>query len=131
MIPGGDKRIAVRWGVQARENARGRESRISRESREDRSHDDFDSAFHEADRAYEPEMHLLGYFFSGNYGSIQATLEYLRRKGEAQPRIIERLNEMGISITMEEVAAKAHGGIVGRAHIARGAGGQGICGRHR
>ena len=121
VIPGVEISVSLSgWGVQARENARGRESRISRESREDRSHDDFDSAFHEADRAYEPEMHLHGYFFSGNYGSIQATLEYLRRKREQRnPRIIERLNEMGISITMEEVAAKAHGGIVGRAHIAR------------
>ncbi|HPP36462.1 MAG TPA: PHP domain-containing protein [Clostridiales bacterium] len=69
---------------------------------------------------YETEMHMLGYFFSRNFEPIQATLEELRRKREQRnPKIIEKLNEMGIDITMEEVASKAPGGVVGRGHIAR------------
>jgi len=69
---------------------------------------------------HETEMHMLGYFFSRNFEPIQATLEELRRKREQRnPKIIEKLNEMGIDITMEEVASKAPGGVVGRGHIAR------------
>ena len=69
---------------------------------------------------YETEMHMLGYFFSRNFEPIQATLEELRRKREQRnPKIIEKLNKMGFDITMEEVAAKAPGGVVGRGHIAR------------
>ncbi len=72
------------------------------------------------DMTYEPEMHLLGYFFNGDYESILMTLEELRRKREQRnPRIVAKLNEMGFDITMDEVRAKAHGGIVGRPHIAR------------
>ncbi|NLH96861.1 MAG: PHP domain-containing protein [Clostridiaceae bacterium] len=68
----------------------------------------------------EIEMHLLGYFFTDGYRSLQPVLEDLRRRREQRnPKIIEKLNGMGIDITMEEVAAKAPGGVVGRGHIAR------------
>ncbi len=68
----------------------------------------------------EPEMHLLGYFFKGNYEPILKTLDELRAKREQRNhRIVGKLNEMGFDISMEEVAAKAGGGIVGRPHIAR------------
>jgi predicted metal-dependent phosphoesterase TrpH len=66
------------------------------------------------------EMHLLGYFFDGGYEPILTTLEELRRRREQRnPRVVEKLNEMGFDITMEEVAAKATGDIVGRGHIAK------------
>ncbi|NMA33801.1 MAG: PHP domain-containing protein [Clostridiaceae bacterium] len=69
---------------------------------------------------FENEMHLLGYFFDGGYEPILTTLEELRRRREQRnPRVIEKLNEMGFDITMEEVAAKAPGDVVGRGHIAK------------
>lgn len=72
------------------------------------------------EESVEPEMHLLGFFFSGNYEPILKTLEELREKREQRnPRIIRKLNEMGFDISMEEVRAKAPGGIAGRPHIAR------------
>ncbi|HOQ07134.1 MAG TPA: PHP domain-containing protein [Clostridiales bacterium] len=69
---------------------------------------------------HETEMHLLGYFFNGGYRALYPLLEDLRRKREQRnPKIIEKLNELGFDITMEEVAAKAPGGVAGRGHIAR------------
>lgn len=69
---------------------------------------------------FNPEMHLLGYFFKGNYNSINKTLEQLREKREQRnPRIVSKLNEMGFDINMSEVNRLAAGGIVGRPHIAR------------
>lgn len=68
----------------------------------------------------EPEMHLLGYFFSGSYERISETLEDLRQRREQRnPKIIARLNELGLDISLEEVTRKAAGGVVGRPHIAR------------
>lgn len=70
--------------------------------------------------SFTPEMHLLGYFFHGNYSSILKTLEELREKREQRnPRIVNKLNELGFDITMSEVNSLAAGGIIGRPHIAR------------
>jgi len=72
------------------------------------------------DGSEEPEMHLLGFFLKGGYESILGTLEGLREKREQRnPRIVRKLNEMGFDISMDEVKAKAPGGIAGRPHIAR------------
>ncbi len=69
---------------------------------------------------FDPEMHLLGYFFNGHYGSILKSLEELRLMREQRnPKIIRKLNELGFDITMEEVSEKASGANVGRPHIAR------------
>ncbi len=68
----------------------------------------------------EPEMHLLGYFFSGSYELLAGTLDELQQKREQRnPKIIAKLRELGFDITLEEAARKAAGGIVGRPHIAR------------
>lgn len=69
---------------------------------------------------FSSEMHLLGYFLNGHCGSILKTLEDLReRREERNPKIVNKLNELGFDITMEEVNGKAEGGNVGRPHIAR------------
>lgn len=69
---------------------------------------------------FDPEMHLLGYFFNANYRSILNTLEELRQMRERRnPKIIGKLNELGFDITMDEVNRKAGTGNVGRPHIAR------------
>lgn len=67
-----------------------------------------------------PEMHILGYFLTGDYSGIAETLAGLRiKREERNPRIIKKLNEMGFSITMDEVLAKSSGGVTGRPHIAK------------
>lgn len=70
--------------------------------------------------SFDPEMHLLGYFFNEKYGDILKTLEELREKREQRnPKIVSRLKELGFNISMSEVNSLAAGGIVGRPHIAR------------
>jgi predicted metal-dependent phosphoesterase TrpH len=69
---------------------------------------------------FDPEMHLLGYFFNGRYEPILKSLEELRlRREQRNPKIIRKLNELGFDITMEDVNKKADGVNVGRPHIAR------------
>ncbi len=69
---------------------------------------------------FTTEMHLLGYFLNGHCEPILKTLEDLReRREERNPRIVNKLNELGFDITMEEVNGNAGGGNVGRPHIAR------------
>jgi predicted metal-dependent phosphoesterase TrpH len=64
-------------------------------------------------------MHLLGY---GVDPQSAVLLDLTRRLVEARndrnPRIIRKLNELGVAITMEEVEAEAGGDVVGRPHIA-------------
>lgn len=68
---------------------------------------------------FDPEMHLLGYFFDSSYLKIRDILNVLRTNREKRnPKIIRKLNEMGFDITMDEVAAQSFGGIVARPHIA-------------
>jgi len=69
---------------------------------------------------FSTEMHLLGYFLNGHCEPILKTLEELREKREQRnPRIVNKLNELGFDITMEEVRGIAGDGNVGRPHIAR------------
>jgi predicted metal-dependent phosphoesterase TrpH len=69
--------------------------------------------------SFEPDMHMLGYFFNGGYNNITHTLDELRkRRDERNPKIIKKLNEMGFDIKMQEVKKIAENGIVGRPHIA-------------
>lgn len=69
---------------------------------------------------YKPgTMHLLGYgvdpqsqvLADMNKGLIEA-------RDQRNPRIIARLNELNVAITMEEIEAQAGGEVVGRPHIA-------------
>ncbi|AUG58481.1 PHP domain-containing protein [Acetivibrio saccincola] len=72
-----------------------------------------------ADFAPHSEMHLLGYFFDGNHKNITSLLERLKAsRDERNPKIIKKLNELGIDITLEEVKAEAKDKLVGRPHIA-------------
>lgn len=68
---------------------------------------------------FSPEMHILGFFSGKDYLRIEDVLISLRRnREERNPKIINKLNEMGFNIDMEEVSEKARGGLTGRAHIA-------------
>jgi len=69
---------------------------------------------------FDPEMHMLGYFFDSSYLNIENTLEVLRKnREERNPKMIRKLNEMGFDISMDEVMEQAGGRIVARPHIAR------------
>jgi len=68
---------------------------------------------------YEGEMHILGYYIDVEHPLLNQTLERLREfRNRRNPKILEKLNQMGFSITLDEVAAKANGEIIGRPHIA-------------
>lgn len=69
---------------------------------------------------YKPEMHILGYFFNNSSENLNETLKKLREnRSERNPKIIQKLNELGFNLTIEEVQAEAKGSVVGRPHIAK------------
>jgi len=69
---------------------------------------------------FSSEMHLLGYYPDGNCDLILNTLKNLREMREQRNfKIVNRLNELGFDITMQEVIGNARGGNAGRLHIAR------------
>jgi predicted metal-dependent phosphoesterase TrpH len=65
-------------------------------------------------------MHLLGFFLDIHHPLLNERLEYLQKaRAERNPRIVERLNRLGIQITYEEVLKASGGGQVGRPHFAQ------------
>ena len=66
------------------------------------------------------EMHVLGYFVDPESADLQETITWVQRsRRERNPAIAARLNELGIPLTMEEVAEYANGGLIGRPHFAQ------------
>src|SRR5207248_8827935 len=67
----------------------------------------------------DAETHLLGLHLA-DAGRIAAQLRDLRamRLTRAE-RIVTRLNELGVRVTLEDVLGESAGGAVGRPHIAR------------
>ena len=65
-------------------------------------------------------VHLLSYLPGGASPELAAECQSIRddrvRRGQA---MVERLRELGVDVTWEQVAALAAGGSVGRPHIAR------------
>jgi predicted metal-dependent phosphoesterase TrpH len=65
-------------------------------------------------------MHILGYFIDFASGKLAARLAVLKQaRKERNPKIIAKLNALGLGITMEQVERLSGGGQVGRPHIAR------------
>ncbi len=65
-------------------------------------------------------MHLLGYYIDIYYPPLNEKLKYLQRaREERNPRMVEKLNRLGINITYEEVVRASGGGQVGRPHFAQ------------
>ena len=65
------------------------------------------------------KIHMLAYFLEPTPGPLQDRLEELRTgRTIRNHRIVERLNELGYPITMEDVLRQAAGDAVGRPHIA-------------
>ncbi len=64
-------------------------------------------------------LHLLGYCIDPASPTLMTMARWLvEARDNRNPRIIDRLRELGIAITMEEVEAEAGGQVVGRPHIA-------------
>ena len=70
---------------------------------------------------YSPgSMHMLGYFIAGGGHRLQEKLGLLQdSRADRNPKIIEKLNELGIAIDYDEVIKVSGGGQVGRPHIAQ------------
>jgi predicted metal-dependent phosphoesterase TrpH len=64
-------------------------------------------------------MHILGFFIDIHHPFLNERLEYLQKaRAERNPKIVEKLNRLGIDITFEEVVDASGGGQVGRPHFA-------------
>jgi predicted metal-dependent phosphoesterase TrpH len=65
------------------------------------------------------ETHLLGLHLH-DVGELETRLRDLRRMRLTRAeRIVERLNELGVKVSIEDVLVQSAGGAVGRPHIAR------------
>jgi 3',5'-nucleoside bisphosphate phosphatase len=65
------------------------------------------------------ETHILGYFFDWQDATLQTRLISQRAsRDQRNPRVVEKLNQLGLEISYEEVKNKAGAGSVGRPHIA-------------
>lgn len=65
-------------------------------------------------------VHMLGYCFDAGAEKLRAGLDKLvGGRNERNAKIVARLNELGLPVTLEEIEAEAGGKVVGRPHIAR------------
>ena len=65
-------------------------------------------------------MHLLGYFFNIHHPLLNERLAHLQEaRAERNPKIVEKLNKLGIKVSFEEVVKVSGGGQVGRPHFAQ------------
>ncbi|MHB8066390.1 MAG: PHP domain-containing protein [Desulfobaccales bacterium] len=68
----------------------------------------------------DDSMHILGYFIDFKSGKLAERLAVLKQaRKERNPKIVAKLNALGVAITMEQVERLSGGGQVGRPHIAR------------
>lgn len=64
-------------------------------------------------------MHILGFFLDIHHPLLNERLEYLQKaRAERNPKIVEKLNRLGIDITFDEILRVSGGGQVGRPHFA-------------
>jgi predicted metal-dependent phosphoesterase TrpH len=66
------------------------------------------------------EMHIIGYGIDAASDAMNEELARLKGyRNERNPRIIRKLQQMGLDISMQDLEKEAHHGSVGRPHIAR------------
>jgi predicted metal-dependent phosphoesterase TrpH len=66
-----------------------------------------------------PSYHMLGYFVDYEHEPLLSNLEAIRRfRDERNEKIVARLNELDMPVTLEEIQAEARGESVGRPHVA-------------
>ena len=65
-------------------------------------------------------MHLLGFLIDIHHPLLNERLGYLQKaRAERNPKIVEKLNRLGIGLGYEEVLKVSGGGQVGRPHFAQ------------
>jgi len=65
-------------------------------------------------------MHILGFMIDIYSPILNERLAYLQKaRADRNPKIVEKLNQLGIDITYEEVLRASGGGQVGRPHFAQ------------
>jgi predicted metal-dependent phosphoesterase TrpH len=65
-------------------------------------------------------IHLLAYLFDATEPTLAAECERIRAGRDGRAReMVDRLVELGVPVSWEQVVALAAGGVVGRPHIAR------------
>ncbi|CAO0820737.1 3',5'-nucleoside bisphosphate phosphatase [Desulfarculales bacterium] len=65
-------------------------------------------------------MHVLGLWVDHHHPGLLAGLEMLQEaRARRNPQIVQKLNNMGISLTLKEVAKYAGGQLIGRPHFAQ------------
>lgn len=65
-------------------------------------------------------LHILGYFIRHDDPALAETRRWLREaRRQRNPRMVQRLNDLGVRIDYDEVERLAGGQIVGRPHIAQ------------
>ena len=69
---------------------------------------------------YSPgSMHILGFFLDIHHPLLNERLEYLQKaRAERNPKMVAKLNQLGLEVTYEEVLKASGGGQVGRPHFA-------------
>lgn len=64
-------------------------------------------------------VHMLGYCFDSGVERLRSGLqELLRGRNERNRRIVGKLNDLGVAVTIEEIEREAGGKVVGRPHFA-------------
>jgi predicted metal-dependent phosphoesterase TrpH len=65
-------------------------------------------------------LHILGYFIDPQHADLQVIELRLREaRAKRNPEMIDRLRELGVNITYDQVVELAGSGVVGRPHIAQ------------
>jgi predicted metal-dependent phosphoesterase TrpH len=65
-------------------------------------------------------IHMLAYLFDAEEPTLAAECERIRTARDLRARqVVDRLIELGVPLTWEQVAMLSEGGVVGRPHIAR------------
>jgi len=65
-------------------------------------------------------LHILGYYMDFTNASFLKDLSVLQdARADRNPRIVRRLQELGLAVTYEEIEAEAVSGLVGRPHFAQ------------
>jgi len=65
------------------------------------------------------EMHILGYYINPRSAFLLEQLRLLRDyRNQRNPKMVARLQQLGLDVTMEELEAEAGGKVIGRPHLA-------------
>lgn len=79
-------------------------------------------------RLERSELHILGYGFDPEHPTLVRALRSQREaRTQRIPKIVARLNDLGIEVTVEDVLRIAGNAAIGRPHVARALVERGVC----